>query len=143
MKALSRAGSSFTKGARFSMRKSTSKKENATENDSTFESNTPHWEAPLKRAETDAILAEDEANQLLESATAAAVDLEEVKKDTRNALLAVIKMERQGEMVDHDLLKGVIDMFIDLGLGQLNVYTTEFEEAFLSVTSDYEPSSAF
>ena len=81
MKALSRGASSLSKG-RFSMRKSTSKKENATGNDNTFESNTPHWEAPLKRAETDAILAEDEANQLLESATAAAVDLEEVKKDT-------------------------------------------------------------
>ena len=56
MKALSRGASSLSKG-RFSMRKSTSKKENATGNDNTFESNTPHWEAPLKRAETDAILA--------------------------------------------------------------------------------------
>merc|ERR1719408_952898 len=62
---------------------------------------------------------------------------EECKKDTRNALLRVINLERQGEHIDQDLVKGIIDMFIDLGLGQLNVYTSEFEEAFLSGSSDY------
>eukprot|EP00746_Dinoflagellata_sp_MGD_P069962 gnl/MRDRNA2_/MRDRNA2_28620_c0_seq1.p1 gnl/MRDRNA2_/MRDRNA2_28620_c0~~gnl/MRDRNA2_/MRDRNA2_28620_c0_seq1.p1 ORF type:complete len:754 (+),score=149.93 gnl/MRDRNA2_/MRDRNA2_28620_c0_seq1:93-2354(+) len=62
---------------------------------------------------------------------------EEVKKDTRTALLQVINLERMGEHVDQDLLKGIIEMFIDLGLGNLNVYTAEFEEAFLPATSDY------
>mmetsp|Transcript_25222 Transcript_25222/g.64092 ORF Transcript_25222/g.64092 Transcript_25222/m.64092 type:complete len:755 (+) Transcript_25222:109-2373(+) len=62
---------------------------------------------------------------------------EECKKDTRNALLRVINLERQGEHIDQDLVKGVIDMFIDLGLGNPNVYNTEFEEAFLPATSDY------
>eukprot|EP00747_Dinoflagellata_sp_TGD_P103439 gnl/TRDRNA2_/TRDRNA2_168962_c0_seq1.p1 gnl/TRDRNA2_/TRDRNA2_168962_c0~~gnl/TRDRNA2_/TRDRNA2_168962_c0_seq1.p1 ORF type:complete len:753 (-),score=178.87 gnl/TRDRNA2_/TRDRNA2_168962_c0_seq1:182-2440(-) len=62
---------------------------------------------------------------------------EEVKKDTRTALLKVINLERQGEYIDHDLVKGIIEMFIDLGIGNLNVYTTEFEEAFLPASSDY------
>jgi len=62
---------------------------------------------------------------------------EECKKDTRNALLRVINLERQGEHIDQDLVKGVIDMFIDLGLGNTTVYNTEFEEAFLPATSDY------
>jgi cullin 1 len=66
---------------------------------------------------------------------------EECKKDTRNALLRVINLERQGEHIDQDLVKGIIDMFIDLGLGNPNpnpaVYNTEFEEAFLPATSDY------
>mmetsp|Transcript_6209 Transcript_6209/g.14851 ORF Transcript_6209/g.14851 Transcript_6209/m.14851 type:complete len:754 (+) Transcript_6209:67-2328(+) len=62
---------------------------------------------------------------------------EECKKDTRNALLRVINLERQGEHIDQDLVKGVIDMFIDLGIGNLTVYQTEFEEAFLPATSDY------
>eukprot|EP00929_Paragymnodinium_shiwhaense_P111801 TRINITY_DN80084_c0_g1_i1.p1 TRINITY_DN80084_c0_g1~~TRINITY_DN80084_c0_g1_i1.p1 ORF type:complete len:756 (+),score=239.54 TRINITY_DN80084_c0_g1_i1:109-2376(+) len=62
---------------------------------------------------------------------------EEVKKDTRAALLRVINQERQGEHIDQDLVKGVIEMFIDLGLGNANVYNTEFEEAFLPDTSDY------
>jgi len=62
---------------------------------------------------------------------------EVVKKDTRNALLHVIDQERQGEHIDQDLVKGIIDMFIDLGVGNLNVYTSEFEEALLPASSDY------
>jgi len=59
------------------------------------------------------------------------------KIDTRKALLRVINQERMGEHIDTDLVKGVIEMFIDLGLGNLDLYTTEFEEAFLPDTSDY------
>jgi len=62
---------------------------------------------------------------------------EECKRDTRNALLRVINLERQGEHIDQDLVKGVIDMFIDLGLGSPNVYNTEFEETLLPAASDY------
>mmetsp|Transcript_20177 Transcript_20177/g.47032 ORF Transcript_20177/g.47032 Transcript_20177/m.47032 type:complete len:754 (+) Transcript_20177:60-2321(+) len=62
---------------------------------------------------------------------------EECKKDTRNALLRVINLERQGEHIDQDLVKGVIDMFIDLGIGNLTIYQSEFEEAFLPATTDY------
>jgi cullin 1 len=62
---------------------------------------------------------------------------ETCKKDARSALLRVVNQERQGEHIDQDLVKGVMDMFIDLGLGNLNVYTTEFEEALLPASSDY------
>jgi len=62
---------------------------------------------------------------------------EKVKKDTRAALLKVINQERHGEHIDQELVKGIIDMFIDLGLGSPNVYNKEFEEAFLPATSDY------
>lgn len=62
---------------------------------------------------------------------------EVVKKDTRNALLRVIDSERQGEHIDQDLVKGIMDMFIDLGVGNLNVYTSEFEEALLPASSEY------
>merc|ERR1712232_1192732 len=58
-------------------------------------------------------------------------------RDTRNALLRVINLERQGGHIDQDLVKGVIEMFIDLGLGNPNVYNNEFEEALLPSTSDY------
>lgn len=51
--------------------------------------------------------------------------------------LRVINLERQGEHIDQDLVKGVIEMFIDLGIGNLNVYATEFEECFLPATTDY------
>jgi len=62
---------------------------------------------------------------------------EEVKKDTRTAILRVINQERQGESIDQDLVKGVIEMFIDLGLGSLSAYNTEFEESFLPASTDY------
>mmetsp|Transcript_86940 Transcript_86940/g.246499 ORF Transcript_86940/g.246499 Transcript_86940/m.246499 type:complete len:753 (+) Transcript_86940:88-2346(+) len=62
---------------------------------------------------------------------------EEVKKDTRAALLKVINQDRQGEHIDTDLVKGIIEMFIDLGLGNSNVYNSEFEESFLPATTDY------
>jgi cullin 1 len=62
---------------------------------------------------------------------------EVVKKDTRNALLRVIDSERQSEHIDQDLVKGIIEMFIDLGIGNLEVYTSQFEEALLPASSDY------
>lgn len=60
-----------------------------------------------------------------------------VIKDTRAALLKIINQERQGEHIDQDLVKGVIEIFIDLGLNSPNLYNTEFEEAFLPATSSY------
>jgi cullin 1 len=60
-----------------------------------------------------------------------------VKVDLRAALLNVIEAERAGEIVDHDLLKGIITMYIDLGLGKLDVYNSDFEEQFLPATSKH------
>lgn len=62
---------------------------------------------------------------------------EECKKDTRTALLRVINLERQGEHIDQDLVKGIIDMYIDLGLQNPSVYNSDFEEAFLPATKEY------
>ncbi|CAJ1446428.1 unnamed protein product [Effrenium voratum] len=60
-----------------------------------------------------------------------------VIKDTRAALLKVINQERQGEHIDQDLVKGVIEIYIDLGLNNTNLYNTEFEESFLPATTSY------
>merc|ERR1719321_1531757 len=58
-----------------------------------------------------------------------------VKNDLRAALLNAIEAERAGDMVDHDLVKGIVTMYIDLGLGKLDVYNADFEEQFLPATS--------
>ena len=34
-------------------------------------------------------------------------------------------------------MKAIIDMFIDLGIGNVSVYIAEFEEAFLPASTDY------
>jgi cullin 1 len=62
---------------------------------------------------------------------------EEVKVDVRSALLNIIELERAGDMVDHDLIKGIVEMYIDLGLGNLTVYNQDFEEQFLPATSEH------
>ena len=50
-----------------------------------------------------------------------------VIKDTRAALLKIINQERQGEHIEQDLVKGVIEIFIDLGINSPHLYNTEFE----------------
>mmetsp|Transcript_46037 Transcript_46037/g.80964 ORF Transcript_46037/g.80964 Transcript_46037/m.80964 type:complete len:754 (-) Transcript_46037:143-2404(-) len=62
---------------------------------------------------------------------------EQCKKDTRTALLRIINQERQGEPIAQEEVKGIVDMFIDLGIGNLTVYTSEFEDSFLPASSDY------
>mmetsp|Transcript_20406 Transcript_20406/g.49633 ORF Transcript_20406/g.49633 Transcript_20406/m.49633 type:complete len:758 (-) Transcript_20406:1630-3903(-) len=62
---------------------------------------------------------------------------EEVKKDVRNAILACINRERTGDKIDQELIKGVIDMYIGLGNGSLDVYTREFEEQFLPASQEH------
>jgi cullin 1 len=63
---------------------------------------------------------------------------EEVKVDLRSALLNIIEQERAGDLVDHDLIKGIVEMYIDLGLDRnLTVYNQDFEEFFLPATSEH------
>jgi len=62
---------------------------------------------------------------------------DQVRKDTRKAILDLITAERRGEVIDHELVKGVIEMFLDLGMGQLEVYVQSFEDDFLPNSSEY------
>lgn len=62
---------------------------------------------------------------------------DEVRKDARKAILDLITAERRGEAIEHELIKGVIGMFLDLGTGTPNVYVTAFEDDFLPASADY------
>eukprot|EP00397_Hematodinium_sp_SG-2012_P015955 GEMP01016261.1.p1 GENE.GEMP01016261.1~~GEMP01016261.1.p1 ORF type:complete len:754 (+),score=144.51 GEMP01016261.1:170-2431(+) len=62
---------------------------------------------------------------------------EEVRHDARKAILDLITAERRGEVIEHELVKGVIEMFLDLGTGNQNVYVSAFEDDFLPASSDY------
>ncbi|KAI3852441.1 hypothetical protein MKX03_009404 [Papaver bracteatum] len=78
---------------------------------------------------------------------------EEMKVPVRDAVIALINQERNGEEIDQTLLKNVIEIFVDLGykddkrnmkfydLGIYNPYMTyyviDFETTFLNETSDY------
>ena len=48
-----------------------------------------------------------------------------------------IDQEREGEQIDRALLKNVLDIFVEIGMGQMDHYENDFEAAMLKDTSAY------
>jgi len=48
-----------------------------------------------------------------------------------------IDQEREGEQIDRALLKNVLDIFVEIGMGQMDHYENDFETAMLKDTSAY------
>jgi len=46
-----------------------------------------------------------------------------------------IDQEREGEQIDRALLKNVLDIFVEIGMGQMDHYENDFETAMLKDTS--------
>ena len=61
----------------------------------------------------------------------------EMKRKARDAVLAMIEREREGEQIDRALLKNVLDIFIAVGMGQMETYQHDFEESLLTETAVY------
>lgn len=67
----------------------------------------------------------------------------EIKKRTKDAILVIIDQEREGEQVDRALLKNVLEVYISLGMGNLDTYVRDFEEHLLvSSTAFYKRKAA-
>ncbi|KAK9815921.1 hypothetical protein WJX72_012009 [[Myrmecia] bisecta] len=66
---------------------------------------------------------------------------EEVYKElcgrARDAILELIRQERDGEQIDRTLLKNVLAIFIEVGMGTMEAYEKDFEEALLESTASY------
>jgi len=62
---------------------------------------------------------------------------EQVKVEVRGAVLNSIDEERAGNMIDVELIKGIVNMYQELGLGNLNVYQQDFEDHFLPATAEH------
>ncbi|KAL5561527.1 hypothetical protein UlMin_031274 [Ulmus minor] len=62
---------------------------------------------------------------------------EEVKAKARDAVIVLIDKEREGEQIDRALLKNVIDIFVEIGLGQMDSYEQDFEALMLEDTGAY------
>ncbi|KAL0414709.1 UNVERIFIED_CONTAM: Cullin-1 [Sesamum radiatum] len=45
--------------------------------------------------------------------------------------------EREGEQIDRALLKNVLDIFVEIGMGQMDYYENDFEAAMLKDTAAY------
>lgn len=48
-----------------------------------------------------------------------------------------IDQEREGEQIDRALLKNVLDIFVEIGMGKMDYYENDFEEAMLKDTAAY------
>lgn len=57
--------------------------------------------------------------------------------DVRSAALDIVCRERDGESVDRALLKAVLGIFAEMGMGKLDVYTDEWEKPFLEDTAEF------
>ncbi|KAG8067206.1 hypothetical protein GUJ93_ZPchr0005g14420 [Zizania palustris] len=61
----------------------------------------------------------------------------EIKGQVKGAVIALIDKEREGEQIDRALLKNVLDIFVEIGLGSMEYYENDFEDSLLKDTTDY------
>lgn len=52
-------------------------------------------------------------------------------------LLEQIDREREGEQIDRALLKNVLGIFVEIGMGSMERYETDFEKYMLDDTAAY------
>ena len=52
-------------------------------------------------------------------------------------ILNQIDQEREGEQIDRALLKNVLDIFVEIGMGQMDYYENDFEATMLKDTAAY------
>ncbi|KAL6751505.1 Cullin [Haematococcus lacustris] len=61
----------------------------------------------------------------------------EMKKKAREAVLRLVDKEREGELVDRALIKNILGIFIEVGMGSMDCYERDFEESLLAETGAY------
>ncbi|KAL0367698.1 UNVERIFIED_CONTAM: Cullin-1 [Sesamum radiatum] len=62
---------------------------------------------------------------------------QEINGKVRDAVISLIDQEREGEQIDRALLKNVLDIFVEIGMGQMDYYENDFEAAMLKDTAAY------
>nr|CAD1828429.1 unnamed protein product [Ananas comosus var. bracteatus] len=62
---------------------------------------------------------------------------QEIYFKVRDAVISLIDQEREGEQVDRALLKNVLDIFVEIGLGKMDYYENDFEADMLKDTAAY------
>lgn len=62
---------------------------------------------------------------------------EEVKSSVKDAVLALINKEREGEQINRALLKKVLGIFVEIGIGRMESYEEDFEAGMLNDTAAF------
>ncbi|KAK9084150.1 hypothetical protein Scep_030621 [Stephania cephalantha] len=61
----------------------------------------------------------------------------EINVKVRDAVISLIDREREGEHIDRALLKNVLDIFVEIGMGEMDCYEKDFELAMLNDTAGH------
>ena len=62
---------------------------------------------------------------------------ENIKAQAKGAAIRLIEKERDGELIDRTLLKNILGIFIEVGMGGMECYERDFEATLLSETSTF------
>ncbi|KAK9182915.1 hypothetical protein WN944_026063 [Citrus x changshan-huyou] len=57
---------------------------------------------------------------------------EAIKDKVKDAVIALIDREREGEEIDRTLVKNVLDLFVEIEVGKMHCYEKDFEEHMLA-----------
>ncbi|KAL5072253.1 hypothetical protein RYX36_011237 [Vicia faba] len=66
----------------------------------------------------------------------------EVRANTSKAVITLIDKECEGEQNDRSLLKNILDIFVEISMGDMKHYENDFEVQMLEDTADYYRSKA-
>lgn len=62
---------------------------------------------------------------------------EDIKKKTKDGVLRLIEKEREGELIGRTLIKNILGIFIEVGMGGMECYERDFEEGLLEETGGF------
>ncbi|XP_013595130.1 PREDICTED: putative cullin-like protein 2 [Brassica oleracea var. oleracea] len=61
----------------------------------------------------------------------------EVQVSAKDVVMALIHKEREGEQIERELLKNIVDIFVQSGMGTMERYENDFEMFLLEDTASY------
>jgi cullin 1 len=62
---------------------------------------------------------------------------DEMKRDTTAAILGLINDEREDKIIDKSLVKSIVELYENMGMGSLDAYNADLEEPLLNGTREY------
>ncbi|KAK3417908.1 hypothetical protein EUGRSUZ_H03894 [Eucalyptus grandis] len=66
----------------------------------------------------------------------------ELYAEVRDTIISLIDQEREGKQIDRPLLKKVLDIFVEIGMGHMDRYESDFEASLLEDTAAYYSKKA-
>ena len=62
---------------------------------------------------------------------------DEMKGETTTAILSLINEEREGKIIDKSLVKWIVELYENMGMGSLDEYNADLEVPLLNSTREY------